>query len=194
MKLLVWRNGTGLPDLPPDTLRTVVLFDDEDEVVKVQRYMDRDKTLTEYLGAVELEEVMDSVGSESLNDHPIPGPHPKRHFLLPGAETFPSVGGVGENRIPLRSCWRWENGRIIVSTGLLRSEYLKVLRQERDRRLEQSDKEVARLNDVGTPQQLAAMKSHRQKLRDMPITVETALGTLSTVADIEAYSPAWPTV
>lgn len=47
---LVFRNGTGLPEYPPDHLRLIALRKGEDELEAVQRYMSNDPTLNNYVG------------------------------------------------------------------------------------------------------------------------------------------------
>lgn len=81
---------------------------------------------------------------------------------------------------------------LAVNTPLARELILGDLRAERRVRLDTSDKEFLRLLSVGTPEQKQALDAYRQQLRDFPAVEAPKIDAL-TVAELEAYRPAWPT-
>lgn len=91
-------------------------------------------------------------------------------------------------------CWRWDGraATVVVSLPLARTQILAETRTERDKRLTDSDRDKARLDDMGTAQQKAALATYRQQLRDLPATVQTDLEGKGTPAELEAYAPPWP--
>ena len=163
---MIFRNGTGMPHLPPDHLNLIELRPWEDELEAVQRYMSGDPTLNNYLGLADIPDVF-------LR---------KRSITLPGSTL----------QVSCRNCWRWVAGAIVVDMTEYRGEYLKTLRLERDSRLDASDKISARLEDLGTPAQIAAHKAYRQALRDLPATVQADLAGIGTANGLENYVPPWP--
>ena len=64
------------------------------------------------------------------------------------------------------------------------------IRSERNRRLDNSDREWARLSDIGTPEQQAAHSAYRQALRGLPQSID--LDKIDTAGKLEAFQPAWP--
>jgi len=155
MKKMVFRNGSGQAEYPPDHLRLIELRAGEDELEAVQRYMSGDPTLNNYIG------VMDMPDTFLRN----------RHF---------------------RMTWRHSSGIIGVDLPLAREIRLREIRIERDERLVESDKEKNRLDDLGTPEQIAAHKVYRQQLRDLPVQAEADLAAITTAAGLDQYQPAWP--
>ena len=91
-----------------------------------------------------------------------------------------------------RLCWRHIGGRIAVDVSLARTQRLAEIRLDHDQRLEASDKDKARLDDVGTPEQIAAMKAYRQALRDLPATAQADIAALATPEQLDQYQPPWP--
>ena len=93
-----------------------------------------------------------------------------------------------------RNCWTWAilSQKIVVRIPECRTAYMAALRAERDNRLEQSDRDKIRLDDIGTPEQIAAHKAYRQALRDLPAVVQADLSALTTAEQIDQYQPTWP--
>lgn len=91
-----------------------------------------------------------------------------------------------------RACWRHDGKTVAVALDLARAQVLAEVRAERNAKLDASDKEAARLADIGTAEQQAALKEKRQALRDLPVTVTADLAALDTAADLESYKPVWP--
>lgn len=90
-----------------------------------------------------------------------------------------------------RDCWRLILGEIRVDRALAVQQVLTEVRQERNTRLLATDAERARLEDVGTAEQRAALAAKRQALRDLPAVVSGQLAGL-TVAQLATYQPVWP--
>jgi len=73
-------------------------------------------------------------------------------------------------------------------TELETAEPLRVLRQERDKRLVACDWVVTKANELGT-EVPAEWKTYRQALRDLP---ETATPTLDEMGNLDVSSVTWP--
>lgn len=91
-----------------------------------------------------------------------------------------------------RNAWRPAGGKVIVHMPLAREQVLAEIRTERNARLDASDREQARLADVGTKAEVDAIKLQRQALRDLPEAVAADLSRLTTVEALESYKPTWP--
>lgn len=105
------------------------------------------------------------------------------------------IGTVNASELPLRrfrDAWRHAGGRIVPNVNLARARVLAEVRAERNARLDDTERDKSKLDDVGTNQQKQAMKEYRQALRDLPAAVETDLAALATIEAIAAYTPAWP--
>ncbi len=90
-----------------------------------------------------------------------------------------------------RSCWRNDGrGAAHVDMPLARGQRMVEIRAQRNIRLDDSDKEWARLSEGGTPEQQAAHSAYRQALRDLPQSIDLEL--LDTAEKLEAFQPAWP--
>lgn len=93
-----------------------------------------------------------------------------------------------------RNQWRRrkDNGEIEPDVSLAQQTRMLEIRAERDGRLVESDKEKARLDDIGTPEQIAALKDYRQQLRDLPATAQTDVAAITTPDGLDLYQPPWP--
>lgn len=98
---------------------------------------------------------------------------------------------VRDGRLLFRTAWKIVAGRVEVDLPTAREIVTARVRIERDRRLGDSDREKARLDDVGTPQQRQAMAAYRQALRDLPASLPAALADL-TAEQLHDFAPAWP--
>lgn len=81
-------------------------------------------------------------------------------------------------------------GNIKVDLPLARGIRMAEFRAERNRRLDDSDREWARLSEVGTPEGQATHRAYRQALRDVPQSID--LDKIDTAAKLEAFQPTWP--
>ena len=92
-----------------------------------------------------------------------------------------------------RNCWRQVGTTPpSVSMPLARAQRMAEIRAERDERLATSDGLMLAMQDRGIPAGIAALKTYRQALRDVPQAM-----TLDSVATPEALAevePVWPTV
>lgn len=90
-----------------------------------------------------------------------------------------------------RDCWRRvEDGTVQVHLPLAREQRMAEIRAERNRRLQDSDGPMARANEIGTPEDIAALKAMRQALRDVPQAVD--LEAVESAEALEAFEPDWP--
>lgn len=87
--------------------------------------------------------------------------------------------------------WRSDGaGNVMIDLPVARGIRMVDIRAERNRRLDDSDREWARLSEVGTPEQQAAHSAYRQALRDVPQSID--LDEIDTAGNLEAFQPAWP--
>lgn len=86
-----------------------------------------------------------------------------------------------------RNCWRATNKAIGVDIALAKQQVLNEARLERNKLLDETDKEVARLADIGSKEEQDALKVYRQQLRDLPVVIETELMLIEDVKDLENY-------
>lgn len=91
-----------------------------------------------------------------------------------------------------RNCWRHDGKIVAVDLPLARAQVLAEVRHERDARLVASDKDKARIDDIGTPGERQALAAKRQALRDLPATVAADLERIDTVESLAAYRVSWP--
>ena len=100
-------------------------------------------------------------------------------FVIPASRRF-------------RNCWRQVGGATppSVSISLARAQRMSEIRSERDKRLILSDAQMARAQDIGAPAEIAALKTYRQSLRDLPQTIN--LNSIQDVDNLAAYEPNWP--
>lgn len=90
-----------------------------------------------------------------------------------------------------RDCWRANDaGEIHIDLPLAREQRMAEIRVERNRLLDTSDKEWARLMDVGDAEAQAALKTYRQALRDIP--QNTSVNRIKIPEALAAYEPDWP--
>jgi hypothetical protein len=83
-----------------------------------------------------------------------------------------------------RNAWKWEGGKVDVDMPKARDIHMARLRTARDKKLEETDKLIAALDNGPVP---AELRTKRQKLRDLPQT--TDLSTATTPDELKAI---WP--
>ena len=66
------------------------------------------------------------------------------------------------------------------------------IRPERDRRLAADDIAYMRADEAADAPAKAHIAARKQKLRDLPATIQPDLAELDTPEVLEAYQPAWP--
>ncbi len=87
--------------------------------------------------------------------------------------------------------WRHTgSGNVDIDMPAARDIYMEKMRRERDARLDASDKEKARLDDVGTATQKTAIKTYRQALRNLPANID--LESVTTPEDLDTFETVWP--
>jgi len=89
-----------------------------------------------------------------------------------------------------RNCWRGDRGKVNVDMPLAREQRMGEIRLERNTLLDESDKEKARLDDVGTTSQKTAIGTYRQALRDLPASID--LEAIRNPEALGAFDPVWP--
>lgn len=87
-----------------------------------------------------------------------------------------------------RACWRLINGIVKPDVPLAKAQRLDEIRTKRNGFLDDSDKDYLRAQDQGDAVALAALKTYRQALRDLPQSI-TLPNNLTTLGN---YEPPWP--
>ena len=91
-----------------------------------------------------------------------------------------------------RDCWRTNGTGIHVDLPLARSQRLREIRTERDRRFAALDGEWFKAMGRGDAANAAVVDAKRQALRDVPQAAERDLAALTTPDALAAYGPVWP--
>lgn len=90
-----------------------------------------------------------------------------------------------------RDAWKIDSDAVTVDPIKARAQILAEVRAERAAKLDESDREKARLDDMGTDAERQTLREYRQSLRDLPASVTAAIAEL-TVAELEQFHPTWP--
>lgn len=88
-----------------------------------------------------------------------------------------------------RSAWRSVDGKVAVDLPAARNIHLAAIREARNRALDESDREAARTNEIGTDAERRALAKRRQALRDVPAAIDAALNAARSP---EALKAVWP--
>jgi hypothetical protein len=111
----------------------------------------------------------------------------------PDCKTATRLPNVLPSDLPqlFRAAWRnGGTGKIRIDMPLARVQRMAEIRAERNTLLDASDKEKARIDDVGTASQKTAISAYRQALRDLPATIN--LDAIDTPEALDVFEPAWP--
>ena len=95
---------------------------------------------------------------------------------------------IPQNRT-FRAAWRLDGRKIAVDMPIARAIKMDRIRAERNRRLEATDKDVAKLD--GAPLSVE-LRGNRQALREVPQKAGPALEAIESAAALEAFEPDWP--
>ena len=87
-------------------------------------------------------------------------------------------------------CWAEASGEIVIDLAKAKTQKSEEVRQERNRRLTETDAEWVKLSSMGT--NLAAITTKKQALRDVPETCQSAIDACTSTEALEAYQPTWP--
>lgn len=98
-----------------------------------------------------------------------------------------------EDEIPTdiryRICWRWDESKtnkITVDILKAKEKFMSEMRRKRDMELLESDAEMARLNEIGTPEEISNLKAQRQALRDLPQNYRSQVDSATTLEDLDS--------
>lgn len=115
-----------------------------------------------------------------------PGAKRMLNPVMPNGEVF----RPGARKL-FYEAWRHAGGgNIEIDMPMAREIQLGKIRAERNRLLDESDRERARLDDVGTAPQKTAIAAYRQALRDLPTAID--LDAIMTPEALLAFEPLWP--
>jgi hypothetical protein len=102
-----------------------------------------------------------------------------------------------QDDLPYRGSFRnaWEQSREsppILNLSLARAIKTNQIRPERNERLAALDIDYMRADEAADAPAKAHIAARKQKLRDLPATIQPDLAELDTPEVLEAYQPAWP--
>lgn len=102
-------------------------------------------------------------------------------------EIFP----VRDGDAMFRPAWRCEADKVTVDLNVAREIVLAQIREVRNKKLDESDRDKQRLDDIGTDEEKQKLAMYRQSLRDLPSTVSEAIAKMDVV-DLYNYKPTMP--
>lgn len=102
-----------------------------------------------------------------------------------------NTGGLKKPRA-FRDAWRDNGTKVVHDMAKARAIKTGHIRAERDKRLPVEDIELMKATEAGDTPKADAIKAKKQKLRDMPATIQPDLGAITTPEALEAFEPAWP--
>ncbi len=91
-----------------------------------------------------------------------------------------------------RNCWRATGRAVAIDLPLAKEQVIAELRAERNRLLAESDADKARLDDIGTDEDKAALATYRQALRDLPAEASKLIDSAASVAELKIIQPEFP--
>lgn len=93
--------------------------------------------------------------------------------------------------VHFHNCWRDDGtGKVVVDMPLARTQRLREIRTERDRRFAPLDNEWMKATGQGNKAEAEALEAKRQALRDIPQNID--LEAVTTPEALEAFEPNWP--
>jgi len=107
-------------------------------------------------------------------------------------------GSVVGDDLPLPATRRWRNqwthsgGVVGVDMAKARVQRMVELRAERDSRLAASDASILRAQEQNDVPAVNDLKTKRQALRDLPVTMQAAVDAITDPDALAAYAPVWP--
>ena len=89
-----------------------------------------------------------------------------------------------------RNCWRSNGAKIAVDMPLARDEHMANIRRARDAMLAKKDGEWVKEFSRGNQAMVDAIEAERQKLRDVPQTIDAGVRDATTPEALKAMWPA----
>jgi hypothetical protein len=105
---------------------------------------------------------------------------------------------VGAHQLPasrriFRDAWRESgSGDIVVDMHVARRFVLNGVRNARNEKLEETDGEKSRLDEIGTPAQRERHAEYRQALRDFPKVIESQISVIRSPQELADHPIVWP--
>ena len=109
-----------------------------------------------------------------------------------------SVREISESDIPvnrtvaLRNAWEDDGTNITVNLEKARVNKTDEIRPERNSRLAELDVAYIRADEAGDADKKQAIATVKQKLRDIPQTIQSELNALDNPDALENFTPTWP--
>lgn len=141
------------------------------EVMKKLAYSNDETGLAAIVAAVpkhKIEEILGPMTDEEYENHVI-------SRSIPQGKKFKKIDDA---EIPaereFRDAWIFDENaeKIAIEGGRAKDLALKKLRAKRNKALDESDKLLARAQEIGTPAEVQELKAKRQKLRDITNTLK----------------------
>ena len=110
-----------------------------------------------------------------------------RNVVVVEAGDLPHAGS-------LRAAWRQDGAAVpVFDMGRGRSIKTDLIRPERNKRLAVLDVDYIRADESGNTEEKEKIATLKQKLRDLPSTIQPALDAIDNPETLEDYNPTWPT-
>jgi len=109
-----------------------------------------------------------------------------------------SVREINESDIPvnrtvaLRNAWEDDGSNITVNLSKARVNKTDEIRPERNKKLATLDVDYIRADEAGDADKKQSIAVIKQKLRDLPETIQSELNALDTPDALEKFTPTWP--
>lgn len=91
-----------------------------------------------------------------------------------------------------RQVWRMDGDAIVIDMAKARAVKTERLRPERDKRLAALDVAYIRADEEGNAAEKTKIAAKKQKLRDLPATMQPVLDAIDGLKKLEAFDPKWP--
>jgi hypothetical protein len=110
-----------------------------------------------------------------------------RNVVVVEAADLPHAGS-------LRAAWRQDGATVpVFDMGRGRSIKTDLIRPERNKRLAALDVDYMRADESGNTEEKEKIAALKQKLRDLPVTIQSDLDVIDDPETLENYDPTWPT-
>ena len=94
--------------------------------------------------------------------------------------------------VALRDAWEDDGSKINVNLTKARAGKTNEMRPERNKRLADLDVSYIRADEAGDTTTKEKIAVQKQKLRDLPATIQSDLNALDTPDKLEKFQPTWP--
>lgn len=110
------------------------------------------------------------------------------NLVVVEADDLPYAGNM-------RGAWR-QDGAAAPVVDMVRARPIKtdLIRPERNKRLAALDVDYMRADESGDTEKKEKITTLKQKLRDLPVTIQPDLDAIDSPETLDAFDPTWPTL